>query len=41
MWGDVVEHETGWRSQFAKLNTIEKIFGAGDINALRAKYQVC
>jgi hypothetical protein len=40
MWGEVVEHETGWRSQFAKINSIDSIFGPGNIDALRAKYLV-
>lgn len=38
MWGDVVEHENGYRSQFAKLQSIDQILGAGDLAALRAKY---
>jgi hypothetical protein len=39
MWGEVIEHETGWRAQFAKLNSIDEVHGA-DIDALRTKYQV-
>lgn len=40
MWGEVVEHERGYRAQFAKLNRLDAIYGEGDINALRAKYGV-
>lgn len=38
MWGDVVEHETGYRAEFAKLNSIDEIHHGGDLDALRAKY---
>jgi hypothetical protein len=40
MWGDVVEHETGYRAQFAKLHSLDAIYGDGDLDALRAKYGV-
>lgn len=39
MWGEVVEHERGYRAEFAKLVSIDKIWGDGDLNALRLKYQ--
>jgi hypothetical protein len=38
MWGEVIEHETGWRSQFAKLHSIDEVHGSVDIDALRAHY---
>lgn len=38
MWGDVVEHETGYRAEFAKLNSIDELYGKGDIDALRVEY---
>lgn len=40
MWGEVIECETGYRAQFAKLNSIDEIYGPGDIEALRARYGV-
>jgi hypothetical protein len=40
MWGDVVEHERGYRAEFAKLNSIDAIYGPGDIEALRATYGI-
>lgn len=38
LWGDVVEHEFGYRAEFAKLHSLDKIYGDGDLAALRAKY---
>lgn len=38
MWGEVVEHETGYRAQFAKLHTLDELYGPGDIETLRKKY---
>lgn len=42
MWGDVVEHEAGYRAQYAKLNSIDAIHGVGDTSLayLRKRYQV-
>lgn len=40
MWGDVVEHEHGYRAEFAKLNSIDSMYGLGDIDALCARYGV-
>jgi hypothetical protein len=40
MWGDVVEHEFGYRAEFAKLNSIDVMHGPGDIEALRERYGV-
>lgn len=31
LWGEVIEHETGWRAQYAKLASIEEVW-AGDID---------
>jgi hypothetical protein len=38
MWGDVVEHEKGYRAQFAKVASLDRMFGDGDLDALRARY---
>jgi hypothetical protein len=40
MWGDVMEHERGYRAEFAKLNSIDAMHGPGDLDALRARYGV-
>lgn len=40
MWGEVVEHETGYRAEFAKLQSIDELYGGGDIEELRARYFV-
>lgn len=39
-WGEVIEHEEGWRAQYAKLHSINHIVGHADINALRERYKV-
>jgi hypothetical protein len=38
MWGEVIEHELGYRAQFARLHSIDRVVGAVDLEALRAKY---
>lgn len=38
MWGEVIEHEHGYRAEFAKLNSLDAMYGRGDLDALRAKY---
>ena len=38
MWGDVIEHERGYRAEFAKVNSIDVIFGDCDIEILRRRY---
>jgi hypothetical protein len=38
MWGEVIEHETGYRAQFAKVNSLDEMHGPGDLDALRARY---
>lgn len=35
LWGEVIEHETGWRAQYAKLASIEEVW-AGDIDEGRS-----
>lgn len=45
MWGDVIEHERGWRSEFAKLASIDAVHGAEGgtaeiLASLQAKYGV-
>ena len=39
-WGEVIEHEKGWRAQYAKLQSIDYVVGAVDINILRERYKV-
>lgn len=38
MWGDVIEHEHGYRAEFAKLHSIDEAFGDVDLDQLRARY---
>jgi hypothetical protein len=40
MWGEVVEHEKGYRAQYAKLQAIDQVLGPVDIHELRRKYNV-
>jgi hypothetical protein len=40
MWGDVVEHEFGYRAEYAKLNSIDNIYGTGEMIPLRERYGV-
>ena len=41
LWGDVVEHERGWRASRAKVKSIDSVvFGNVDLSALREKYGV-
>jgi hypothetical protein len=39
-WGEVVEHEHGWRAQYAKLTSIDGAIGCVDLPCLRSKYNV-
>jgi hypothetical protein len=39
-WGEVIEHEKGYRAQYAKLLSIDKVIGPVDINQLRRRYIV-
>jgi hypothetical protein len=38
LWGEVVEHERGYRAQFAKLTSLDGFYGALDFDALKRKY---
>lgn len=40
MWGEVIEHELGYRAQFARLHSIDRVVGAVDLEALRSKYGI-
>jgi hypothetical protein len=40
MWGEVVEHEKGYRAQYAKMQSIDQVLGPVDIHELRRKYNV-
>lgn len=40
MWGEVIEHEHGYRAQFAKVNSLDRIVGSGDLDELRSLYGV-
>jgi hypothetical protein len=37
-WGEVIEHEKGYRAQYAKLTSIDSVIGAVNINELRQRY---
>jgi hypothetical protein len=37
-WGEVIEHEKGYRAQYAKLRSIDEVIGPVGINALRRRY---
>ena len=39
-WGEVIEHEKGWRAQYAKPQSIDSVIGVVDINILRERYKV-
>ena len=40
LWGEVIEHEKGYRAQYAKLQSIDGVFGDVDLLALRERYKV-
>lgn len=40
LWGEVVEHERGYRAQFAKLTSLDGSHGAFYLSDLRRKYNV-
>lgn len=41
LWGDVIEHERGYRAEFAKLNSIDAVEGERcDLSAIRSRYGV-
>lgn len=39
-WGEVVEHEKGYRAQYAKLQSIDQVVGPIDIDLLKARYKL-
>ena len=40
-WGEVIEHEKGYRAQFAKLHTIDHVIGHHlNLHSLRERYKV-
>lgn len=39
-WGEVIEHERGYRAQYAKIQSIDRVIGRVDINALKERYKV-
>jgi len=39
LWGNVVEHETGWRASHAKLRSLDEIIGVPE-GELRGEYGV-
>jgi len=39
-WGEVIEHEKGYRAQYAKVNSINKVYGEVDPLALKERYKV-
>ena len=39
-WGDVVEHQKGYRSQFAKVASLDGFYGQCDLDSLRQTYGV-
>lgn len=40
LWGEVIEHERGYRAEFAKVHSLDHVFGEADLAALRARYGV-
>lgn len=38
LWGEVVEHERGYRASFAKVVSIDYAWGVCDLDKLRIKY---
>ena len=40
MWGEVVEHEAGWRAQYAKIASLDALRGRADLSRLRRAYGV-
>jgi hypothetical protein len=40
MWSDVVEHERGYRAEFAKINSLDAAYGDCDLEMLRRKYRL-
>lgn len=40
MWGEVIEHEHGYRAEYAKINTLDRVIGYADLDTLRQRYRV-
>lgn len=40
LWGEVVQHEKGYRASFAKVASIDGLIGKADLNQLRRNYGV-
>lgn len=38
MWGEVMEHARGWRAQYAAVRSLDELYGAGNLDELRARY---
>jgi hypothetical protein len=38
LWGEVVEHTQGWRAQFAKLRSIDRVIGCATLREMRKEY---
>lgn len=39
LWGEVIEHELGWRAQFAKLHSIDQWWGDPSVNEILEPYR--
>jgi hypothetical protein len=40
LWGDIVEHERGYRAEFAKITAIDACTDGSKLTTLRARYAV-
>jgi hypothetical protein len=40
MWGEVVEHEYGYRAQLSTVRSLDRLYGPGDLEDLRNHYAV-
>ena len=40
LWGTVIEHERGYRAEFASVATLDDVIGKVDLEALRRRYRV-
>lgn len=40
LWGEVVEHELGWRAEYAKLKSLDRFVGEFDFQKLKERYGV-
>jgi len=37
-WGEVIEHERGWRAQYAKIHSIDSCLGQVDLRTIQERY---